>query len=138
MLKRVTCTLLALIWASQVPCVAGEGLGKALLRQTVDTGKSKVDQSIDKAAGQITGTGAGTAGTAATKATSVADKAGATAGKAGTKASTSAAATTGKAAEKPNTLTKTTQDAAKQYGEKYLNKGQQELDKLMTVPKKGK
>jgi len=138
MLKRLTWTLVALVWGSHIPCVAGDTLGKELLRQVVDTGKGKVDKQLDKAAGKITGTstGTGTAGAAASKVTST--TAGTATEKAGTKAGTSAAATTAKSTEKPKTLSKQAEDAANKYGQTYVNRGQQELDKLMTVPKKGK
>ena len=137
MLKILTGALVVLVCGAQIPCLADEGLGKQLLRQVVDTGKSHVDKSLDKTAGKITGTGAGTASTTASKAAGATEKAGATAEKAGTKAGTSAAATTTKPTEKPKTLTEQAQDAAKKYGDHYVNKGQQELTKLM-IPKKGK
>lgn len=138
MLKRVTCTLLALVWGSQIPCVAGEGLGKMLLREAAGTGKGQVNKTIEKAAAKITGTDAATAGTAANKATTAAAKAGATADKATAKAGTSAAATTAKSTQNQGTLSKTAQDAVNKYGQQYVNKGQQQLDKLMTIPTKAK
>lgn len=123
MLKELTCTLLALVWCSQIPCMAGEGLGKELLNEAVKTGKGAADKSLERASEKLTG------------------KAANAAAKSGTTANTTAA-TAAKAANSPKSLTKETKSTfksdVKKAGQSYLKSKEQQLDKLITTPDTGK